>query len=101
MMDIEVTDAPELSGGGPQSVPSRILVVLLEEAIAGGTPRLGCPRDDHMILCKVCFIRFYTCHVFMPIMIAIFVIIYTVISFLCIYIHFIVICRLIVFCTKC
>ena len=49
---------------------------------------------------KVCFIRFYTCHVCMPIMIAIFVIIYTVISLLCIYIHLIVICRLIVFCTN-
>ena len=35
-----------------------------------------------------------------PIMIAIFVIIYTVISLLCIYIHLIVICRLIVFCTN-
>ena len=46
MMDIEFTDAPELSGGGPQSVPSRISVVLAEEAIPGGTPRLGCPRDD-------------------------------------------------------
>ena len=37
MMDIEVTDTPELSGGGPQSVPSRISVVLAEEAIPGGT----------------------------------------------------------------
>ena len=38
MMDIDVTDAPDLSGGGggPQSVPSRISVVLVEEAIAGG-----------------------------------------------------------------
>ena len=53
-----------------------------------------------MILCKVYFIRFYTCHVFMPIMIVIFVIIYIVISLLCIYIHLIVICRLIVFCTN-
>ena len=39
-MDIEVTDAPELSVGGPPSVPSRISVVLVEEAKAGGTPRL-------------------------------------------------------------
>ena len=45
MMDIDVTDAPELyGGGGPQLVPSRISVVLVEEAIAGDTPRLGCPR---------------------------------------------------------
>ena len=47
--DIEVTNAPELSGGGPPSVPSRISVVLVEEAKAGGTPRLGCPRDDQNI----------------------------------------------------
>ena len=49
MMDIDVTDAPDLSGGGggggPQSAPSRFSVVLVEEAIAGGTPRLGCPCD--------------------------------------------------------
>ena len=37
---------PGGGGGGPQSVPSRISVVLVEEAIAGGTPRLGCPRDE-------------------------------------------------------
>ena len=47
--DIEVTNAPELSGGGPPSVPSRISVVLVDEAKAGGTPRLGCPRDDQDI----------------------------------------------------
>ena len=43
-MDIEVTNSPELSVVEPQSVPSRISVVLVEEA--GGTPRLGCPRVD-------------------------------------------------------
>ena len=43
--------APELSvgGGGAPSVPSRISVVLVEEVNAGGTPRLGCPRDDQNI----------------------------------------------------
>ena len=47
MMDIDVTDAPELSvgGGGTQSVPSRNSVMMVEEAIAGDTPRLGCPCD--------------------------------------------------------
>ena len=53
-----------------------------------------------MILCKVYFIRFNACHVFMSIMIVIFVIIYIVISLLCIYIHLIVICRLMVCCTN-
>ena len=33
-------------GGGPQSVPSRNSVRMVEEAIAGGTPRLGCPFDE-------------------------------------------------------
>ena len=45
-MDIEVTNSPELSVGEPQSVPSRISVVLVKEAKAGGTPRLGCPHVD-------------------------------------------------------
>ena len=49
VMNIEVTDAPELSVGGPPSVPSRISVVLVQEAKAWGTPRLGCPRDDQNI----------------------------------------------------
>ena len=48
-MDIEVTNSPELSVGEPPSVPSRISVVLVEEAKAGGTPRLGCPRVDQDI----------------------------------------------------
>ena len=47
--DLDVTDAPALSGGGLPSVPSRILVVLVEEAKAGGTPRPECPRDDQGI----------------------------------------------------
>ena len=47
--DLEVTNAPELSSGGPPSVPSLISVVLVEEAKAGGTPRRECPRDDHDI----------------------------------------------------
>ena len=34
---------------GPSSVPSRISVVSVEEAKAGGTPRLECPRDDQNI----------------------------------------------------
>ena len=51
MMDVDVSDTPELSGGGggPQSVPSRISVMLIEEAMAGGTPRRECPRDDQDI----------------------------------------------------
>ena len=47
--DLDVTDAPAFSGGGPPSVPSRIVVVLVEEAKAGGTPRRECPRDDQDI----------------------------------------------------
>ena len=49
MIDIEVTNSPALSVGEPQSVPSRISVVLVEEAKAGGTPHLGCPRVDQDI----------------------------------------------------
>ena len=47
--DLDVTDAPALSGGGPPSVHSRISVVLVKEAKAGGTPRPECPRDDQDI----------------------------------------------------
>ena len=36
--DIVVTNAPKLFGGGPPSVPSRISVVLVDEAKAGATP---------------------------------------------------------------
>ena len=32
--------------GGPQSVPSRIAVVLVDEANAGGTPGRECPCED-------------------------------------------------------
>ena len=49
VMHIEVTGSPALSVGGPPSVPSRISVVLVEEAKAGGTPCLGCPREDNDI----------------------------------------------------
>ena len=45
-MDIEVTNSPELSVVEPQSVPSRISVVLIEKAKVGGTQCLGCPRVD-------------------------------------------------------
>ena len=45
-MDIEVTNSPELSVVEPQSVPSRISVVLVEEAKVGGTQCLECPRVD-------------------------------------------------------
>ena len=47
--DLDVTDAPVLSGDGHPSVPSRISVVLVEEAKAGGTPRPECPCDDQDI----------------------------------------------------
>ena len=47
--DREVTNAPELSSGGPPLVPSRISVVLVEEAKARDTPRWECPRDDQDI----------------------------------------------------
>ena len=32
-------------GGGPQSVPSKVSVVLVEEIMAGDTPGRECPRD--------------------------------------------------------
>ena len=43
---MEVTNSPKLSVVEPQSVPSRISVVLVEEAKVGGTQCLGCPRVD-------------------------------------------------------
>ena len=46
MMNIEVTGSPALSVGEPPSVPSRISVVLVEEANSGETPRLECPHED-------------------------------------------------------
>ena len=43
---MEVTSSPELSVEKPQSVPSRISVVLVEEAKVRGTKCLECPRVD-------------------------------------------------------
>ena len=43
---MEVTNSPEVSVVEPQSVPSRISVVLVEEAKVGGFKRLQCPRVD-------------------------------------------------------
>ena len=45
-MDIEVTHSPEFSVAEPQSVPSRMSVVLVEEAKVGGTQCFGCQRVD-------------------------------------------------------
>ena len=45
-MDIEVTNSPDVSVVEPQSVPSRISVVLVKDAKVGGTQCLGCPRVD-------------------------------------------------------
>ena len=39
-------DSPEVPVVEPQSVPSRISVVLVEEAKVGSTHRLQCPRVD-------------------------------------------------------
>ena len=46
LLPVGVADAPALSGGGPQSVPSRISVVLVDGTRAGGTPRRECSRED-------------------------------------------------------
>ena len=48
MTNNDVSNTPELSGGGggTQSVPSRISVVLVDEANAGGTPEWECPCED-------------------------------------------------------
>ena len=48
MMSDDVSGTPELSGGGgePQLVPSRVSVVLVEEAMAGDTPGRECPGED-------------------------------------------------------
>ena len=45
VIDIDVTGSPALPVGGPPSVPSRMSVVLVEEANSGDTPRLGCPCE--------------------------------------------------------
>ena len=46
-MSNNVSDTPELSGGGPQLVSSRVSVVLVEETMAGGTPGRECPSEDY------------------------------------------------------
>ena len=46
VVEIEVMDSPEVSIVEPQSVPSRILMVLVEEAKVGGTHRLQYPCVD-------------------------------------------------------
>ena len=51
---MEVTNSPELSVVEPQSVPSRISVVLVEEAKVGGTQCLGYPHVDHDLRCWHC-----------------------------------------------
>ena len=43
---VEVMDSPEVSVVKPQSVPSRMSMVLIEEAKVGGTHGLQCPRVD-------------------------------------------------------
>ena len=49
MTNNDVSDTPELSGGGggAQLVPSRVSVVLVEVTIAEDTPGRGCPGEDH------------------------------------------------------
>ena len=46
VVEMEVMDSTEVSFVEPQSVPSRISVVLFEEAKVGGTHRLQFPRVD-------------------------------------------------------
>ena len=43
---MDVTNAPTLSVEGPRSVPSRILVMLVDGTMAGDTPGRECPRED-------------------------------------------------------
>ena len=43
---MDVMNSPEESVVEPQSVPSRISVVLVEEAKVGGAQRVQCPRVD-------------------------------------------------------
>ena len=45
LLPVDVTKAPALSVEGPQAVPSRILVVLVDGTMAGDTPG-RCPRED-------------------------------------------------------
>ena len=46
MMFLTLPDCPGGGGGGPQLVPSRISVVLVEETNAGDTSRPECPCED-------------------------------------------------------
>ena len=46
MRSNDVSDTPELSGGGG-GVSSRVSVVLVEETMAGDTPGRECPGKDH------------------------------------------------------
>ena len=46
LLPVDVTDAPTLSVEGPRSVPSRILVVLVDGTMTGDTPGRECPRED-------------------------------------------------------
>ena len=46
LLPVDVTDAPALSVEGPQSVPSRVLVVRVDGTIAEDTPKQECPRED-------------------------------------------------------
>ena len=47
MTNNDVSNTPELTGGGGASVgPSRILVVLVEETNAGNTSGQECPCED-------------------------------------------------------
>ena len=46
LLPVDVTDAPALSVEGPRSVPSRILVVLVDGTMAGDTPGRECPSED-------------------------------------------------------
>ena len=46
LLPVDVTDAPTLSVEGPRSVPSRILVVLVDGTVVGDTPGRECPCED-------------------------------------------------------
>ena len=47
MMSDDVSDTPELLKKGPQLVPSRVSVVLVEETMTEDTPGRECPDEDH------------------------------------------------------
>ena len=46
LLPVKVTKAPTLSVEGPRSVPSRILVVLVDGTTPVDTPGRECPRED-------------------------------------------------------